>query len=58
MTFVLTGLWVIVCLLVGEWILRKGVTFQLRGMRRGIWLQILAAIVTIGLPMLAAFMVK
>lgn len=58
MTFAFGFLWAIGCVLAGEWILRKGIMFQLRGIRRGIWLQILAAFVTIGLPVLMAFLIK
>ncbi|MFC4766824.1 hypothetical protein [Effusibacillus consociatus] len=58
MRFVLVSLWGVVCVLAGDWILRKGIEFQQQGIRRGVWIQILAAIVTIGLPILVAFIVK
>lgn len=52
------SLWAIGCVLAGEWILRRGVAFQLQGVRKGIWLQMLAAFVTIGLPVLMAVLIK
>lgn len=50
--------WAVGCVLAGEWVLRKGVALQLQGIRRGIWLQLLAAFVTIGLPVLMALLIK
>lgn len=59
MRLILLTIWAIICVIAGDWVLRKGVAFQLKGIRRrGIWLQILAAVITIGLPILAAFVVK
>lgn len=58
MRFLLGGVWSIFCVLGGEWLLKKGLTFQLKGIRRGIWLQILAVFVTIGFPILIAFIMK
>jgi len=58
MTFLLVSLWSVVCTVVGERFLRKGIAYQLQGIPRGIRLQILAVIITFGLPILVAFTVK
>jgi hypothetical protein len=58
MKLILVTIWAIACFLVGDWLLRKGLTYQFQGVRRGILIQILAAIVTLGLPILVAFIVK
>jgi hypothetical protein len=52
-------LWSIFCIMLGDWLLRKGVAFQNQGIaKRGVWLQILGAIVTLGLPILVACMMS
>ncbi|WP_018131449.1 hypothetical protein [Effusibacillus pohliae] len=58
MRLILLTLLAVVCVIVGDWLLRKGVAFQVRQVRRGIWLQILAALVTFGLPIAAAYLAK
>jgi hypothetical protein len=49
-------IWSVLCIVLGDWLLRKGVAAQHQGVEiRGVWLQILGAIVTLGFPILVAF---
>ncbi|TCS71080.1 hypothetical protein [Effusibacillus lacus] len=58
MRYIFVFLWAVGCVLAGEGILRKGIVFQLQGIRRGIWLQVLAAFISLGLPILAALLIE